>query len=185
MQVAGAVLTGGASTRMGRAKMLVDVDGRPMARRVCDALASGGCNPIAMIGGSATELESLELPVVEDLYPGDGPLGGTITALRHFESAPHVLVAACDLALLDAATVRAMLAAAGSAPGAAAVVAHTDRNEPGLVLWNQTALEVLTSAFTAGMRAVHRALTLVGTTTLLVDAAVMLNVNRPDDVPGK
>ena len=168
---------------MGRSKMLVDIDGRAMALVVADALRTGGCEPIALIGGSATELGPLGLPVVADLHPGEGPLGGAITALAHFESATHVLVAACDLALLDGVTVRALLMTANSTPDAAAVVARTDRNEPGLVVWNRRVLEVLRSAFADGTRAVHRALSLVEVLTQQVDASVMHNVNRPDDVP--
>lgn len=188
MRVAGAVLAGGTSSRMGRTKMLLEVDGRPMASRVAEALSDGGCDPVELIGGSPDELAPLALTVVADRYPGEGPLGGTITALHHNERATHVathvLVAACDLALLDGATVAALLAAAERTPTAGAIVAHTDRAEPGLVLWNRSVLTDLDIAFAEGMRAVHRALDLVGATPHQVDPAVMRNVNRPGDVPG-
>ncbi len=41
--LAGAVLTGGSSTRMGADKALVEVDGVAMAARVAHALRASGC----------------------------------------------------------------------------------------------------------------------------------------------
>jgi molybdopterin-guanine dinucleotide biosynthesis protein A len=48
--VAGAVLVGGASRRMGRTKALIDVDGSPMVMRVATALGTAGCTPVRLIG---------------------------------------------------------------------------------------------------------------------------------------
>lgn len=182
--IAGAILAGGASARMGRTKALVEVDGVPMARRVAQALSAGGCADVALIGGSSSELAPLGLPVVSDDYPADGPLGGVITALRHFAASSHVLVAACDLALLDATTVVQMLRAAQADPGRAATVAHTDRIEPALVVWNRASLDDLVALFGDGQRAVHRVLDQLDTQAVRVDARALTNVNQPLDVPG-
>jgi molybdopterin-guanine dinucleotide biosynthesis protein A len=78
--VFGAVLCGGAS-RMGVDKATIPVDGVAMARRVADALAAAGCSPVSAIGGDPAELGRLGLDTVIDRYPGDGPLGGILTAL--------------------------------------------------------------------------------------------------------
>ncbi len=182
--IAGAILAGGASRRMGRTKALVDVDGVPMAQRVANALTSGGCGDIAIVGGSVSELVALGLPVVADGAPGEGPLGGVITALRHFTEASHVLVSACDLPLLDAATVRNLLQAAQDDPGRAATVAHTDRVEPALVVWARASLGDLATLFADGERAVHRVLDQLDTQAVQVNARALTNVNRPWDVPG-
>lgn len=182
--IAGAVLAGGASRRMGRTKALVDVGGVPMAQRVASALAAGGCSDIAIVGGSTAELAALDVPVVADDAPGEGPLGGVITALHHFTAASHVLVAACDLPLLDAATVQKLLQAARAHPGHAAIVAHTDRIEPVLVVWNRASAGDLDALFAAGERAVHRVLEQLDTHAVQVDARALTNVNRPLDVPG-
>jgi molybdopterin-guanine dinucleotide biosynthesis protein A len=182
--VAGAILAGGASRRMGRTKALVDVDGVPMALRVASALTSGGCRDIAIVGGSMSELAALGLPVVADEAPGEGPLGGVLTALRHFTEASHVLVSACDLALLDAATVRKLLEAAQAHPGSTATVAYTDRIEPALVVWARASLGDLAELFAEGERAVHRVLDQLDTQSVQVKARALTNVNRPLDVPG-
>lgn len=181
--VAGAILAGGASRRMGRTKALIDVAGVPMAQCVARALADGGCGDIALVGGSPSELAALELPVVADGVPGEGPLGGVISALQHFTEASHVLVAACDLPLLDAGTVRNMLDAAHADPGRAATVAQTDRLEPALVVWSRASLDDVVALFDGGERAVHRVLAEIDTQTVQVAPRAMTNVNRPPDVP--
>ncbi len=98
----GAVLTGGASRRMGRTKALVEVDGTPMASRVADALSAAGCEPVVLYGGDPIELAPLDRPVLPDRYPGEGPLGGILGVLEQFaEPATDVLIVACDLAASD------------------------------------------------------------------------------------
>ena len=184
MQVAGAVLAGGASTRMGRTKSLIEVRGTPMGRMVVDALTAGGCRPVAVVGGEA----GLGCDLVADRYPGEGPLGGILTALAHFEAVSgvsHVLVSACDLPFLDESTVRNLLAAAAATPDAAAVVAHSGRRDPGLVVWNQQCFADIAEAFSSGTRAVHAVLEQVATVELPVDPHALRNVNRPDDLPGQ
>ena len=82
----GAVLCGGASRRMGVDKAAVEVDGTPMARRVGDVLAAAGCSPVIAIGGDPTALGHLGLDVVDDGFPGQGPLGGILTALSRWRT---------------------------------------------------------------------------------------------------
>src|SRR5690606_32897540 len=62
--VAGAVLTGGASRRMGTDKALLEVDGRPLARRLAEVLAAAGCDPVWCQGGDEPALRALGLDVV-------------------------------------------------------------------------------------------------------------------------
>jgi molybdopterin-guanine dinucleotide biosynthesis protein A len=181
--VAGAVLVGGASRRMGRTKALVRVDGVPMAARVAAALQAGGCAPVALVGGSAGELAVLGHGVVDDVHPGSGPVGGVITALGHFATSTHVLVTACDLPMLDAPTVRRLLSVSHRYPDCAAVVAHTDRPEPGVVVWNRAALDVIVTMFDQGERALYRVLAQLDQKLVQVEPAALLNVNRPGDVP--
>ena len=77
----GAVLTGGSSRRMGRTKALIEIEGVPMASIVAEALAGAGCESVVAIGGEPDELSGLDIAVLPDEYPGQGPLGGVISAL--------------------------------------------------------------------------------------------------------
>jgi len=167
---------------MGRDKALIEVDGDAMARRVARALAAGGCRPVVAVGGDAAALGALELAVVADRFPGDGPLGGVITALEQFREAQAVVVAACDLPHLTAATVTALtraLAADGRAAVAVAVVA----GRQGLcAAWRPSAADALVAEFASGERRLGTATGRLRVVEVAVPAGELVNVNTPGDL---
>jgi molybdopterin-guanine dinucleotide biosynthesis protein A len=190
--VLGVVLAGGDSRRMGRTKGLVEIEGIPMARRVADALRRGGCDQVVIVGGDVRELRPLGLTVAVDLHPGEGPLGGVLTALA-FSARPvsghpgterPVFVAPCDVPALSPAVVRTVLERAASAEHADAVVARSHRLEPALAIWNPSAYPSLEAAFARGERALHRVLGLLRVEEVPVEPAALRNVNSPADLGG-
>ena len=167
---------------MGRTKALIDVDGLPMARRVETALRSGGCSEVVVVGGDTDELAVLDLPIVGDRYPGEGPVGGLLTALHHFADG-HVMVVACDLPALSATAVDRMLGAFARS-SADAVVARTSRAEPLCAVWRATALPPVQAAFDGGIRAMHRVLDELAVDHVTLEGDTLHNVNHPADLPG-
>jgi molybdenum cofactor guanylyltransferase len=91
------MLAGGASSRMGTDKSLIDVDldGKPMAARIIVAAILAGAAEVLAVGGNRAELEAQGWRYVPDAWPGEGPLGGLITALDA-ASSDTVVVLACD-----------------------------------------------------------------------------------------
>jgi molybdenum cofactor guanylyltransferase len=176
--LAGAVLCGGQSRRMGRDKATLPVDGTAMAARVAAALAGGGCLPVVAIGGDAGALTLLGLAVVADQHSGAGPLGGIITALDAL-GADAVVVASCDMPWLRAATVRTLVGGLG---GHMVAVAHGLRREPLCAVWRRGCLDDLRAQFDGGLRAVHRALDALDAVEVAVDAGDVRNVNAPADL---
>jgi molybdopterin-guanine dinucleotide biosynthesis protein A len=83
---------------MGTDKALLEVDGVPMAKRVADALLEGGCDDVVCIGGDRAALKGLGLRATADDHPGEGPLGGLLTALENADSyhEHYIVVSACD-----------------------------------------------------------------------------------------
>ncbi len=156
----GAVLTGGASRRMGRDKALVEVGGRALAAIAAGALVDAGADgPVLAIGGEGGALAHLGLEAVADDHPGEGPLGGVLTALAR---APHdlVVVLACDVPGADPAAVRHVVAALAATPEADVAVPVLDdgRHQPLHAAWRRSALSEVRAAFERGERAVHRVL---------------------------
>ena len=190
----GAVLTGGASRRMGSDKALLEVDGRAMAVTVTRALLAAGASEVVAVGGDAEGLSAVGLAVVSDRYPGEGPLGGIVTALGHF--APRdmpVVVLACDLPAASAANVSATVSAVPASPERAPVVAvplEADRRQWMHACWTPEAGVLMSAAFSAGERAAWRAaeasiasgLRIVEVRGLL--SAGFRDVDQPDDLPG-
>lgn len=180
--VCGAVLTGGASRRMGEDKALVEVAGRPMAARVVAALRDAGCTTVVAIGGDPRRGDALGAELLPDLWPGEGPLGGILTAIEWAAGAP-VVVVACDLPWLSPAVVRTLVDEA-SRPGghAHAVVAQTDRQEPLCALWWPSAGSVVAAAFREGERSVSRMLDQLDLRRCAVAPEALVNVNTPHDL---
>ncbi|BAN02337.1 putative molybdenum cofactor biosynthesis protein [Ilumatobacter coccineus YM16-304] len=192
MRVAGVMLAGGKSSRMGRTKALVEIDGRPMGRRVLDALRSTGCDPVFAYGGDADELAPLGVRVEPDRHPGEGPVGavagllGLISerdAQRAHDETPvdGAVVVACDLPDLDDTVVRALIDAAQRQPGAVAV-ARTERIEPLCAYWPIGVGAQVASAFDAGTRAAHRLLDDLHVVVVDVAPGALRNVNAPSDL---
>lgn len=179
--VVGAVLCGGASRRMGRDKALLPVDGVAMAARVAAALRDGGCDEVVAIGGDVDGLAALGLAVVPDEFPGEGPFGGLITALAACPTAAAVVIVACDLPSLQAASVRALVAAL---PGHDVAVASVEagRAQPVCAAWRPTALAVLRPAFVAGERRMMNAIGLLSQVVVPVPPQELANVNTPGDL---
>ena len=76
--ILGAILAGGASSRMGRDKALVEVAGEPMVRRVSSALESVTAS-LVVVGRSAPIAELAAIP--DEVVGPVGPLAGVAAAM--------------------------------------------------------------------------------------------------------
>lgn len=83
-EVAGFVLAGGRSSRMGRDKALIELRGRTLAALALNNLKAAGLT--AVMAGARSRLGHLA-PVVADEAPDEGPLRGVCTALGSTKSA--------------------------------------------------------------------------------------------------
>ncbi|MEI7617475.1 MAG: molybdenum cofactor guanylyltransferase [Actinomycetota bacterium] len=190
----GAVLVGGSSRRMGRDKALLQIDGVRMVDRVAAVLTAAGCSKVVAVGPSPL---AGNLVHIDDLYPGQGPLGGVLTAMRSMgELDSWLCVVACDLPWLDVASIDALLraaAAAGASTSSTAggpntddvdvVVARTDRLEPLCALWNPGCRDAVQQAFDAGQRSLLQVFAGLNVIEVPVDRLALRNVNTPDDMP--
>lgn len=109
-RIMGAVLAGGKSTRYGSPKALAPLAGRPMAAWAVDAL-SPHVSFLGVLTGDPSVTEALGLPGREDSVPGQGPLGGLLTALSwaREEGCQAVFLLACDLPLVEKTLVERIL----------------------------------------------------------------------------
>jgi molybdopterin-guanine dinucleotide biosynthesis protein A len=170
---------------MGRDKATrVTVDGQPLVTRVAAALTDAGAAEIVTIGGDLAALAALGLAARADRHPGEGPLGGILTAFAE-ATHPLVVVAACDLPWLDGPAVRAVVAAAVEGGGDVAL-AHGERREPLCgAWWAPRCRAVLEQAFAAGERAVHRAVEGLRVVDVDMPPSVLRNANTQDDLAGR
>lgn len=170
------ILTGGASSRLGRDKAFVEVDGLPLVLRVANALAEAAT--VTAVGGDVVGLSQLGLEAVDDNHPGEGPLGGIAQALT-IGAAGVVLVVACDMPFLDGATVRALVQSLGVYDCAVATVDGV--RQPTLAAWRRGA--PVAPAFLDGERSPRRLLSSLDVVEVpLGDARVAYDVDTPEDL---
>lgn len=183
------ILAGGASSRMGRDKAWIELDGRPLLRRQLDLARDAGADDLWISGRPDTDYSGLEAPVLLDRTPGLGPLAGLH---RGLEAARHelVLALAVDLARLTPDWLR--LVVSHCTPGRGAVPVAKGRPQP-LAAFYPRAIEPRVARHLAEHRlALHALITPAvehGELALLPlgpDAApAFANWNAPRDLPGR
>lgn len=154
------VLAGGASTRFGQDKALIQVDGQPMLMRLC-AMLRGVTSQVAIVG-SPQKYGSFGVECVPDRWPGEGPLGGIITALMHAHARNHrdmwCLIAGCDMPFLTCEWLTHMVERA-LAGGASVVAPESEHGlEPLCACWHTRAISKLQYVFEGGVRKVTEAM---------------------------
>jgi len=94
------IQAGGRSTRMGENKALKPFLGRPLVQRVIERLAPAA-DELLVTTNQPEDYAFLNLPLITDIKPGRGPLGGLYTALISAKY-PSVAVVACDMPFASA-----------------------------------------------------------------------------------
>jgi molybdenum cofactor guanylyltransferase len=109
--VTGAILAGGSSRRLGRDKATLELGGKPLARWVAEAL-----RPVVaelwLVTNHPQTHAALGLPLVTDLVPFLGPVGGLATALFYART-PWVLLTSADAPFLTPDLAAALAGAVG------------------------------------------------------------------------
>jgi len=161
--VAGYILAGGGSTRFGRDKALVEVGGIPMIASMIELVRS--VTRQMKIVAAPGKYDAFGVEIVEDRWPGEGPLGGIITALEDAaQSAARPewnLVVSCDMPFLTQEWL-AFLGERATKSKAQVVFPHSASGpEPLCACWQTGAAAELRSGFERGVRKVTEGIALL------------------------
>lgn len=132
------ILAGGRSRRFGSDKARAMLDGRPLVRRVADALAPWATR-LTVVADIAGKFDDLGLRTIADRVPHLGPMGGLASALT--DLAPDedwLLLASCDLLAVPPDLVRRLLDALDDDHDV--VACRSDRWEPMLACYRRSLL---------------------------------------------
>jgi molybdopterin-guanine dinucleotide biosynthesis protein A len=182
----GFILTGGKSSRMGADKALLDFGGRTLLERAL-AVMRQTCSNLAIVGDPAKF--ATYGTVVQDVYPGCGPLAGIHAALRH-SSAELNLVLAVDMPFVSSDLVAFLLAAANET-NAIVTVPRTARGfQPLCAVYRRSFAAAAEEALRAGKYKVDALFSAVAVRIIeeseLAAAGfsdrVFSNVNAPEDL---
>jgi molybdenum cofactor guanylyltransferase len=192
--IASFILAGGASTRMGRDKALLELAGETLLARTLHLLERSRMQPT--IVGDPGKFEGLALgaPIIPDDTPGLGPLGGIATALRRTRK-PWNLIVGCDLPFLTDDWIRYLIARATRAHKDAesrfdiVIPQNQGRLEPLCAMYHQRCVVAISEALSRGTRQVTAAFAGLRVDTILpeewkaFDSGGLLfkNMNSPGD----
>jgi molybdopterin-guanine dinucleotide biosynthesis protein A len=171
-QITGYVLAGGASSRFGQDKALIELGGIPMVLRMCELLR--GIAGEATVIAAPEKYAHLDLKIVPDRWPGEGPLGGIITALiatsaanpqdvgpdrpRQAGGRQWNLILGCDMPFLTGEWLT-YLAERALASDAEVIAPRSAQGlEPLCACWRTSAFFTLQSAFDDGVRKITQAM---------------------------
>lgn len=112
MKITGVIQAGGQSRRMGgRPKALIELGGRRIIERVLAALAPA-VDDVLVVTNTPELYAFLNLPMVGDVYPDHGSLGGIYSGLEA-ASGQAAFTVACDMPFLHPEIVKLVVERAG------------------------------------------------------------------------
>ncbi len=178
-----AILAGGRSRRMGTPKATVELDGRPLLDHVVAAARDAGLRPVAVVKRDSV-LPPTDVPRWDEPDEPRHPLTGVAAALRR--AAAPIVVVPVDLPRVAPG----LLAAIAAHPARLAVVEAAGRLHPLLGRFDPADADALDDAARAGAPVVRTVLDL-GAVRIGDDevarygdpARLLVNVNRPEDLP--
>jgi molybdopterin-guanine dinucleotide biosynthesis protein A len=174
--LAGALIAGGRSVRMGRDKATLEIGGTPLWRRQWELLGSV-CGEVAAVAPSRPAWLPEGCLFLPDQPAAEGPLGGLVAAARWASGrgASHLLALAVDLPRMTPATLREI--GSSARPGIGAVPVVMGRHEPLCAVYPTGAL----GAMEAAVRS--RDWTLQTLVARLVESGEMAGWHPADPVP--
>ena len=181
--VSGLVLAGGQSLRMGRDKGQINWHGKPQREYAADLLR-GFCEEVFISCRAEQQLES-NFPTLPDSFIELGPYGAILSAFRQQPDRAW-LVVACDLPLLDHATLAFLQKNRQSRRVATAFQnPQNQMPEPLITIWEPKSYAVLLSFLAQGYSCPRKVL--LNSDSLILNApnpAALTNVNTKEEMQG-
>jgi molybdopterin-guanine dinucleotide biosynthesis protein A len=141
--VAGLVLAGGRSSRMGGGNKALEVlAGRTLLQRVVDRITPQVDEVALSVEKPSAAFAVFGLAQLPDPAPGhNGPLAGLLSGLRYFQAQQGwVLLAPCDAPFLPPDLAARLREQSNAAATASAVVSHEGQLQPTFSIWHHSLL---------------------------------------------
>jgi molybdopterin-guanine dinucleotide biosynthesis protein A len=117
MKFSAVILAGGKSSRMGRDKAFIEVDGRPLLARQIQLASDVGADEVYVSGRAEADYAAFNCPVLRDRFINFGPLAG-IEAALNVTTSQLLLVLAVDMPEMNAAFLQRLTAQCADGCGA-------------------------------------------------------------------
>jgi molybdopterin-guanine dinucleotide biosynthesis protein A len=167
---------------MGRDKATVELGGIAMIEHVARACSDASLNVVVVGRDAMPTTVAIERWIADEL-PGAGPLAALAAVLR--ATSREVLLVACDMPMLDAASVAWLVGIPMTRDVDALIVRHDDRIEPTFSRYRASCLDAVDAMIARGERSLRALLDVVTVATVDAPPSVarrLVNVNTPEDL---
>jgi molybdopterin-guanine dinucleotide biosynthesis protein A len=186
--ITGLILLGGKSSRYGSNKAFVEIDGVRLVDRVAGVMKSI-FHRVLLVTNTPDDYAYLQIPMVQDLIKGLGPMGGIYTGLMTMADEAGFIVA-CDMPFLSEKLIRHMVDVRNDFD---AVVPRMDwMLEPLHALYSSKCLPVIQEAIEQHQHQIAKCFPRMRVRYVdeeelrLWDQGLrsLFNINKPEDLPG-
>lgn len=187
MSFSAVILAGGKSSRMGRDKALLELDGKALLARQIQLARNIGAAEVFISARVDADYSSFGYPLLCDRFINAGPLAGIESALRASKN-PMVLVLAVDMPAISVEFLHRLLRQCGT--GLGVIPRFSDHTEPLLACYPKSAHPIALNLLENNSRGVKQfaeASVAAGLAKFLdlpnSDALYFINWNSPADLP--
>ncbi|MHC4337255.1 MAG: molybdenum cofactor guanylyltransferase [Planctomycetota bacterium] len=172
------IMAGGQSCRMGTDKSMLSIRGRPLIETIAEQLR-GSFSQIFISANEVEKLAFLNLPIIRDRVPGQGPLMGIASALEASANELNFVVA-CDIPHIDMRYIRRMLMEAN---GVDVVIPTTgdEEYEPLFAVYHKRALGAINEVLSSGGRKISDIFSRCNVKFIKLEARRFINLNTMAD----
>jgi len=146
-KIGAVILVGGKSRRMGRNKAYLSINGEFFLSRLLAQLKE--FEEVLLSADSAEKYACENIKIVEDIYPGCGPIGGIYSALRCCRS-DYLLALGCDMPLFQKELAHYMTAFVDAYHDAFVLVTRENHAQPLCAIYSASAADILEEQIKAG-----------------------------------
>lgn len=177
------ILAGGLSSRMGRDKGLILLQGRSMIEHILEQAAYLTTNIIIVTGNPA--YKKLGFPCQHDIIPGKGPLGGIYTGLIHSSTRKNIVLG-CDTPFISDGTLQHLAASCGGED--VLITEHRRKAQPLCAVYDKNCIAHFKDKIAAGQLKLLDAIQDLKVTVTRFDEALWLshdefaNINTPEEL---
>ena len=182
MKIGCVILAGGKSSRMGKDKALLEINGKNFIKQLTEELDWFGEKLIAR--GNNSEIQEVLWPVMPDVYQERGPIGGLHAALSLCES-DALFCVSCDMPLIQSPLAKSLCDSMDEACDAVVAKAEDGRIHPLCAVYRKEAAAVFEEQILSGNNRIMSALDKMRVKYITIDfergAQQLFNVNTPEE----
>lgn len=182
--IVGVILAGGKSSRMGKDKALLDLNGKSFIQHIAEELQKV-FTKVIIVSDHSKPYKFLDLPMYEDIFKGCGPLAGIHSAFIHSNS-DRIFVVSTDMPLINTSTIQHLLDCSSIGD----VIIYSIRNtiQPLFGIYNRNCFSLLENhlirkqySVVKFIQSIHSNI-IPGSSVLRFDISqVLININTTED----